>query len=525
MKKLLIAGITIALSLYAATFDGARWWSHVEYLASDAMQGRNTGSPEHKKAAMYVATQFERNGLKPAGEQGYLQPVKFMSKELDESKSGVSLIRGGKEQKLTLGEEVIIGTRVLPAPAVAADLVFVGYGLKAPEANYDDFAGLDTKGKIAVYLTGSPSVLSPALSAHYQSGGERWKALKAAGMIGAISIANPKHSDIPWPRVALSRFQLTMQLADPSMNETAGEQIVLTWNPAHADELLAGTGHKFNDLLDLAEQRKQLPRFAIPARIQATTSVKTAEVESQNIAAIWPGSDPKLKDEYVVLSSHIDHIGVGKPINGDSINNGAMDNAAGVATQLDIVQYLHENKVKTKRSLLFVVVTGEEKGDLGSDYYAVHPTVPTKSMVANINIDMFLPLYPLKLLTVYGLGESTLGDDIREVALQMGVKVQDDPQPARNVFIRSDQYSFVKQGVPAVFPNFGNEKGSKEEAIENKWLEERYHAPSDDLNQPLDKAAAGEFNLLIARLMEREANADHRPTWKQTSFFRRFVKP
>src|ERR1019366_4829637 len=146
----------------------------------------------------------------------------------------------------------------------------------------------------------------------------------------------------------------------------------------------------------------------------------------------------------------------------------AMDNAAGVAAILDIAGHLKDSHVKTRRSILFVVVTGEEKGDLGSDYFAVHPTVPVKSMIANINCDMFLPLYPLKLLTVYGLEESTLGDDIRTIAAGMGVKVQTDPQPARNVFIRSDQYSFVKQGIPAVFPNFGNEKGSKEEAIENK---------------------------------------------------------
>ena len=226
----------------------------------------------------------------------------------------------------------------------------------------------------------------------------------------------------------------------------------------------------------------------------------------------------------MVLSAHVDHLGVGKPINGDAIFNGAMDNAAGVATMLDVAADLKQSGAKTKRSILFVAVTGEEKGDLGSDYFARHPTVPVKSMVADINTDMFLPLYPLKLLTVPGLEESTLGDDIRVVAQQMGVAVQPDPQPARNIFIRSDQYSFVKQGIPAIFPSFGNVKGSKEEAIENKWLEERYHAPSDDLNQPVDKPAAGEFNVLIEHLLVRVADADTKPEWKKTSFFRRYVK-
>jgi hypothetical protein len=516
--------LLIAAGVGLSSDSGARWWSHVEFLASDKLEGRNTGSPGHRKAAEYVASQFERNGLKPAGEQGYIQPVKFKTLQLDESKSTLALVRDGKEQRLTLGEDAIIGTRVDPAPAVEAGLVFVGYGLKVPESNYDDFAGLDTKGKIAVYMGGSPASLSAELSAHYQSAAERWAALKGVGIIGAISIPNPKHMDIPWARTASNRFQMTMQLSAPGMYNTPGDQLAVTWNPAHANELLAGTGHTLEQILADAEARKQLPRFAIPGRLKMTAAVNRGEVESQNIAAIYAGSDPKLRDEYVVLSAHVDHLGVGKPINGDAIFNGAMDNAAGVATILDIAAHLKDSAVKTKRSILFVAVTGEEKGDLGSDFFAVHPTVPVKSMVADINCDMFLPLYPLKLLTVPGLDESTLGDDIRTVGQQMGVRVQPDPQPARNIFIRSDQYSFVKQGIPAIFPGFGNEKGSKEEAIENKWLEERYHAPSDDLNQPVDKAAAGKFDELIERVIERVANADSKPAWKQTSFFRRFAK-
>ncbi len=500
--------------------DGARWWSYVEFLASDKMEGRNTGSEGHRKAAGFVAAQFERDGLKPAGGQGFLQPVKFNTLSLDESQSGITL----NGRKLTLGEDAIIGTRIDPTPSVDAGLVFVGYGLHVPESHYDDFAGLDTKGKIAVYMGGSPNSMSAAQASHYQSGGERWAALKSAGMIGSISIANTKHMDIPWPRTASNRFQMTMQLAAPGMNDTAGEQIGIAWNPAHADELLAGTGHTLDEIVAAAETRKPLLRFAIPGRIQIKTAVKRAQVVSQNIAAVFPGADPKLKSEYVVLSAHIDHLGVGKPINGDAIFNGAMDNAAGVATILDVAARLKEAGTKTKRSILFVAVTGEEKGDLGSDYFARQPTVPVKSMIADINTDMFLPLYPLKLLSVPGLEESTLGDDIRAVAQQMGVRVQPDPQPARNICIRSDQYSFVKQGIPAIFPGFGNEKGSKEEAIETKWLEQRYHAPSDDLNQPVDKQAAGEFNELIEHLIVRVADADTKPSWKSSSFFKRYVK-
>ena len=522
MRPLITASALLAsfsLLFAAETPAGTRWWSHIEFLASDKLEGRNTGSLGHKKAAEYVASQFERLGLKPAGEQGYIQPVKFKTLHLDESKSSFVL----NSKTLVLGEEVLIGARVDPAPLVEADLVFVGYGLKVPESNYDDFAGLDTRGKIAVFMGGSPATLSSALAAHYQSAGERWKALKSAGIIGAISIPNPKHMDIPWPRIASNRFQMTMTLAAPGMSETEGEKITATFNPAHADKLLfAGTGHNMDEIVAAAEARKPLPRFKLPAHVKITTSINRGEVESQNIAAIFPGSDPKLKDEYVTISAHIDHLGVGKAINGDTIFNGAMDNAAGVATLIEIAQRLKESGVKTKRSLLFIAVTGEEKGDLGSNYFATHPTVSAKQMVANINCDMFLPLYPLNILTAYGLEESTLGDDLKALAPPMGIRVQPDPQPARNIFIRSDQYSFVKQGVPAIFPGFGNEKGSKEEAIENKWLAERYHAPSDDLNQPVDRAAADKFNDLIQRLMVRVANADTKPAWKPTSFFKRF---
>ena len=189
-------------------------------------------------------------------------------------------------------------------------------------------------------------------------------------MIGAISIANPKHMDIPWPRIASNRFQMTMQLAAPGMNETAGEQIGIAWNPAHADELLAGTGHTLDEIVAAAEARQATAPLCHPRQVEGKTAVKRGEVISQNIAAIYPGSDPKLKDEYVVMSAHVDHLGVGKPINGDAIFNGAMDNAAGVARCSTSRRDLKEASAKTKRSILFVVVTGEEKGLLGSQYFA-----------------------------------------------------------------------------------------------------------------------------------------------------------
>ena len=267
-----------------------------------------------------------------------------------------------------------------------------------------------------------------------------------------------------------------------------------------------------------------LPHFAIPARLKATVAVDRADVTSENVAAILPGSDPALRGEYIAFTAHLDHLGVGKPIGDDSIYNGAMDNASGVASLLDVAAILKDSGAKLRRSVLFVAVTGEEKGLLGSRYFANAPTVDPKAIVADINTDMFLPLFPLRSLTVYGLAESDLGDDAVAAAQSSGIAAEPDPEPKRNIFIRSDQYSFIRQGIPSLALKVGFAKGSPEEQTMKKWLTERYHAPSDDLNQPVDKQAAGEFDALVTRLIERVANRDRRPRWKDASFFKRFAE-
>jgi Zn-dependent M28 family amino/carboxypeptidase len=247
------------------------------------------------------------------------------------------------------------------------------------------------------------------------------------------------------------------------------------------------------------------------------------EVVSQNVAGILRGSDPRLKNQFVVLSAHLDHLGVGEPINGDRIYNGAMDNASGVAAILAVATALHDSDARPARSILFLTVTGEEKGELGSRYFAAHPTVPASAIVANVNTDMFLPLFPLKELMVLGLDESDLGADIRAVANELGVGVQADPEPQRNRFIRSDQYSFIKAGIPALAMKVGYEPNTPQAEIARKWTAERYHAPSDDLNQPIDRAAAGRFVNVLRTLAVRIANRPDRPKWNKDSFFKRFA--
>lgn len=505
------------------SFDGKSWWDHIKVLAADNMEGRDTGSAGLKKAEAYVVGQLKTAGLQPAGVKGFYQPVKFVSRQLVENESSAALVRDGKTEPLTLGKEAIFGTRVDLAPEVEAPLVFVGYGLSIPERDFDDLAGLDLTGKVAVLISGSPSQIPSALAAHHQTAAERWKAFRAAGAVGIIGIPNPASMDVPWSRTSLNRLHPSMDLAGAEFNETEGERLSLTFNPVRADKLFAGSGHTFEELAGLAKERKPLPHFPLTVSIRAKAKMKKKMVVSANLAASLTGSDPQLKNETVVLSAHIDHVGIGEPVNGDRIYNGAMDNASGVAVLLDVAASLKKHPENLKRSLLFVFVTGEEKGLLGSKYFAAHPTVDPKSMVADINIDMFRPLVPLKLLTVLGLAESDLGDAARQVAESDGVSVQPDPQPLRNVFVRSDQYSFIRHGIPALALDIAPTT-PEQETLYHDWLTNRYHAPSDDLDQPVDLGSAGKYEEIIRQLMIRVANDPARPQWKTDSFFRRYAE-
>src|SRR5204863_4403269 len=294
-------------------------------------------------------------------------------------------------------------------------------------------------------------------------------------------------------------------------------------NPASAEKLFEGSSHTFAEIAALGKDRKPLPHFPLAASLKADAAVQTSSVESANIIAKLPGSDPSLKNEFVVLSAHIDHVGIGAPINGDKIYNGAMDDGSGSAAVLDVAANLKAHPEEAKRSIVFLLVTAEEKGLLGSKYFAAHPTVPIKSIVADVNVDMFLPIVPLKILRIQGIAESDLGSRAAAIAQSMGIKPIADPEPLRNAFIRSDQYSFIKKGVPAVKVDVGFELGTPEQKIFKDWLTNRYHAPSDDVNQPVDLQAAAGYEEFTRRLLLETANTPERPRWKTDSFFRRYA--
>jgi Zn-dependent M28 family amino/carboxypeptidase len=516
-------GGTAASPTKEASFDGTTWWNYVKILAADNMEGRETGSPGLRKAQEFVVEQLKRAGLEPVGSASYYQPVRFESRQIVEKESSLALVHNGQIEPLTLGDDAIFSTRVDLAPAVDAPLVFAGYGLTIPELGHDDLAGLDLRDKVVVIFSGAPSAIPGALASHYQSAGERWKTLRKAGAVGVITLLNPAAMDIPWSRISANRTHPSMALKGAEFDETTGEELAVTFNPEKAQKLFEGSGHTLQELIDLVKDRKPLPHFPLLPTVRAKASVNKKPVESANLVAELPGSDPNLKNQYVVLSAHLDHLGVGEPINGDRIYNGAMDNASGSAVLLDLIASLKKSPKKLKRSLLFVFVTGEEKGLLGSRYFTTHPTVKPGSMIANINIDMFLPIVPLKVLTVYGLAESDMGDMVREVAQSLGVQVQADPEPQRNAFIRSDQYNFIRHGVPALAMGVGFEKGSPQQEIFKNWRTQRYHAPSDDLDQPVDVTAAGQYEDIIHALMVRLADSASCPQWKPDSFFRRYA--
>ncbi len=508
----------------ATHFDGQTWWNHIKFLADDKLEGRDTGSRGERTAQAYAIEQLKSAGAEPAGANGFYQPVRFVSRQIVEKDCSLALIRDGKRETLTLGEDAIISTRVMPAPEMEAPLVFVGYGLKVPEKNYDDFAGVDVRGKIIVIFSGSPSEIPGALASHYQTALERWKILRAAGAVGLISLMNPASMDIPWSRIALNRAHPSMDLDYPEFNETAGAKLAVTVNPAHAEKFFAGSGHTFVEIAALGKDRKPLPHFPLAVSLAAKTKVESTKIESANLVAKIPGSDPALRDEYVVLSAHLDHIGIGEPINGDRIYNGAMDNGSGSALLLDMAASFKKDRERLRRSILLVLVTGEEKGLLGSKYFAAHPTVAPRAIVADVNVDMFLPIVPLKLLTVLGLDDSDLGDRVREIAQSEGVRIQPDPEPLRNLFIRSDQYNFIRHGVPSLVMSVAPQPDSPEVKLFKDWLTERYHAPSDDVNQPVDLAAAAKYEEIVRALLINVANGEHRPAWKPDSFFRRYAE-
>jgi len=491
-------------------------------LAADDMNGRQTGSADFDRAANYVIRQFRALGLEAAGTDGFRQPVLLEQQVIDQAASTARLVSASGETKLTVGDEIIIGAGAPRPETVDAPLVFAGYGLHLPEAGHDDFAGLDLKGKILVVISGGPANISGALKSHARS--ERNRLAFERGAVGIITVNTPKAVEIPWDRSRLLGRAPGMYPVDPAVRDVPRAVTGGAFDPARAELLFAGSGHSFAEVAALADSSRPVPTFALAQTLEARIVARRTPVRSYNLLAKLPGSDPALRGETVVLSAHLDHLGVGAPIAGDAIYNGAMDDASGVAALIEIARKLRADKAKPRRSIVFAIVTAEEKGLLGSKTLAARPTPAVGRIVANLNFDMPLPLWPLRNVIVLGGDESSLGVQAAAIGAPMGLPLVADPVPDRNSFTRSDQYSYVRVGVPAVAFKFGFAADTAEAAIEKQWRSTRYHAPSDDLAQPVEKEEMVKLNDFVAALALRVADAPERPTWNQDSFFRRFVR-
>ena len=516
---------------------GQAWWAQVKTLADDGMEGRLTGSAGYLRAAKYVVSQFDALGLQPAGVNGYYQPVKFDVTRVIADKSSMALLVDGRKEPLVLGRDAMLGSRGTQPKSITAPLVFIGYGLHLPEAKYDDFNSAEVpfsslKGKIVVYINGGPGDLPGALKSFARTS-PLARALADAGAVGTISIPTPKSMDFPWDRVAANASQPGMRLAadpkdaavaarHPAFADLHRTMFSASFNPAEAEKLFAGTGHTFAELLALADAQKPLPRFDLKKSVAATVTTENTAVESPNIVARLDGSDPVLKNEFVLLSRASGSPWPGAP--GKPVFPEPWTTRRAWLPCSKSRKASARNRERPKRSMLFVIFTGEEKGLLGSRYFAGRPTVPEADIVADLNLDMFMPLFPLKKLHVQGLTESTLAEDARAVGAAHDIEIAMDPEPDRNSFTRTDQYSFVQAGVPALAMKFGWTADSPEYKAWRQWLATRYHSAEDNLSQPVDTAAAAQFDSFLGDLARRVANNASRPHYLESSFFHRFEK-
>jgi hypothetical protein len=488
----------------------AAWWAQTTALSNDSMEGRDTGSEAYERAANYVANQFKAAGLKPAGDNGtYLQRVPMHQIALDNDKSSVEILGpAGKSDTLRFTTDVTTVPREQPS-SIEAPMIFLGYGLPP--------ADLDLKGKIAVFFNNTPADLAPAERETYTS--RRLRTLAQAGVAAVLSIDNPAAIEpFHWP-AAYARSVTIAGTSAPNANIP----ILIRINPVSLNALFAASGHSSAEIVTSGGKGAPLATFPLnlSARIRLTSTDK--DISSPNILAILPGSDPKLAAEYVALSAHLDGYGYGTPVLNDNLYNGTLDDAAYVALLTELAK--NQQHKAPARSLLFCIFTGEEKGLLGSAYSTQHLTVPKENIVANLNLDQLRPIFPLNILTMEGLTDSTLGDTVRTVAAPFKIEIRPDLEPERNLFRRADNYNFVRIGVPIASFIFGYDKGSPEEVVYRDWYARRYHKPQDDIKTPIDWDAAAKFNRFYTALTLAIANAPTRPQWLPSSPYSPHQRP
>lgn len=531
-RILVLPGMLAGLALMAgcatpqASPDAAaeRIRADVAWLADDAREGREAGKPGYDAAADYVEAEFKAAGLKPVAAKSWRQSVPIMSARRNVDAGAFSLDGpAGMSTLVNLDDFLVAKLRKDQKFAASGPLVFVGHGVSAPADGVDDYAGLDVAGKIVVAFSDAPASLASEKRAHYSSSDVKFETAAARGAVGFISLPT-KHDtqSSPWERAVHSADASTMSWIrdDGSLDIPApGIGASANMSEAGAAKLFAGEARSFAALQAEADSGAAIKGFALTKTAQVTGETALDEIRSDNIIGLIEGADSKLRDEIVLLSAHLDHVGVRKPKNpgDDAIHNGALDNAIGVSLLIEVANEMRRSGYRPKRTIAFVALTAEEKGLVGSDYLARNPAFGGRRIVANVNLDMPVLLYPFTDVVAFGGERSSLGPTVSAAADAIGVKLSPDPMPEENIFVRSDHYSFVKTGVPAVMLMTGFANGG--EAAFRGFLKEHYHKPSDEIDLPIDYASAARFADLNNKIARAVADAPAPPTWNEGDFF------
>jgi hypothetical protein len=534
MTLIILCAGSVAASTAAenpSTIQAGAIRAHLEFLASDLLEGRDAGTRGYDLAANYVASMYEQIGLQPAGTKGFMQPVPLRSSLLVPDSVKLSVQRAGGIRTFTDADHVAARpSSTQTEQSLEADCVFAGFGIVSPEHKRDDYAGLDVRGKFVVVLGGPPPGLPSEVAGHLGSTAEQRSRAAERGALGVFIVYTPA-LEARWPFVRLAAVyaQPQMEWFDPSIPRPPGDQLRVS---ALVDETAAAA------LFERAprslqtvmkEARTRAPRgFELATRAKFDRRSQHSQAMSANVVGMLPGSDPAVSNEVIAFTSHLDHVGIGEPVNGDKIYNGALDNAAGIAAMLEVARVLARQREKLRRSVLFIATTAEEKGLVGADYFVSRPTVPVERLVGVINLDGAMPFYPLVDVIGYGAESSTLGNSLKEAAASLNITVSPDLEPGQQFFTRSDHYPFVRRGIPGIFLIAGNAAtpdGKNVREINERWSQQHLHQPSDDLNQPFDYGHMVQWAELFRRWTERAANADQRPLWYANDYFGKRFAP
>lgn len=499
--------------------------AHIAYLADDRLLGRKAGTPGYQLAVDYVTEQLKSLGVQPAGESGtFIQKVQLRRAFLKPGATFAARDAQGTALPLTSGQDyVLYPSPELPATRVTdTPLVFAGFGISAPELGYDDYAGLDVQGKVVMIVRGAPRTFASTVASASQ---DLAGLLKAASNHGAVGLLLASAHAGALPDLKTGTYSVLGADGKIAVSRTfaAGsrQQLYGVVSAATLQRLLQTAGLDTTQEFAAIRSGKPASR-GLKTTISATTQSTYQDIESYNVVGKLVGSDVKLRDEYVVHSAHLDHLGVAAPVQGDSIYNGAHDNASGVACVLEIAKIYSQLKDKPKRSMLFAFMTGEELGLLGSAAFANSPTVSRAKIVADINMDMPTIIAPLLSVVALGAPHSTLIEPVKRACAYMAITLENDPEPEQNRFIRSDQYSFVIAGIPALHLKYGNRTADGRNNLSQdvqKWRAATYHKPQDDINGRFDFEAGKKYVQLCFLVGYQVAQEPARPQWNKGDFF------